>query len=212
MADFTLSPLFNDPDWKRLPEPEVVGGFKFAQASRRNEWIVKLKFQQEGNTFYGTGFYLNIPEVTSNVIVTSGHNLINENGALSENIEILKPKGEPAEEISEVFIPESYKQDPTTRNIKNDYGVITTKRNKGADEAKGFGFSLKLGHEELRGRPLEVSGYRIESHPGRPATSSGHCVRSWQGQIEYEVITEKGLSGSPVYLPLKGHEVAIGIQ
>ncbi|KAK6523360.1 hypothetical protein TWF281_001340 [Arthrobotrys megalospora] len=213
MADFTLSPLFYDPGWNRLPEPEGTEGLQFTQASRRNEWIVKLKFQREGNTFYGTGFYLNIPDTTSDVIVTAGHNLIGENGVYSENIEILGQNEESTKvEKSEVFIPESYKRDPTSKNSKNDYGAITTKRGGGANTSKGFGFSLKLGHKQLRGRPLEVSGYRIGSKPGQPDTSSGYCTRSWPSQIEYEVTTEKGLSGSPVYLACKGHEVAIAIH
>ncbi|KAF3928332.1 hypothetical protein AA313_de0209995 [Arthrobotrys entomopaga] len=212
----TLSPLFHDPDWNRLPESEAVGGFQFTQTSRRNEWIVKLKFQQEGNTFYGTGFYLNIPDTTSNVIVTAGHNLISGNKFEtfeSKNIEILQPNGNSTnEKITGVFIAESYRQDPSSKNAKNDYGAIITERSEGVTTAKGFGFSLKLGHEELRGRPLEVVGYRVGSIPGLPDTSSGHCVRSWPGQIEYEVTTEKGFSGSPVFLPCKGHEVAVAIQ
>src|SRR4051812_35121007 len=95
-----------------------------------------------GKTFYGTGFYLNIPDTTSNVIVTAGHNLINENRVLSEDIEILKLNGESINvETSEVFIPESYKQDPSSENAENDYGAIITKRGEGVDTAKGFGFS-----------------------------------------------------------------------
>ncbi|KAK6329888.1 hypothetical protein TWF718_003315 [Orbilia javanica] len=217
MTDFAINPLFYDPDWKRLPEPDVAGDFQLAEVSRRNEWIVKLKFQQDGNAHTGTGFYLNIPEAAFNVIVTAGHNLISGEKSESKGLKVLKPSKESAEkeeeeEISKIFISKSYKDNPTSDNAINDYGVILTKKAEGVNTAKGFGFSLKLGHEQLKGRPLEVSGYRVGSVAGKPIVSSGNCVRSRPGQIEYKVETEPGLSGSPVYLPFKGHEVAVAIH
>ncbi|KAK6354004.1 hypothetical protein TWF730_008424 [Orbilia blumenaviensis] len=213
MIDATLNPLFYDPDWKRLPEPEVAGDFHFAQTNRRNEWIVKLEFQQGGNTHTGTGFYLNIPGTAFNVIVTAGHNLINDKGSESKNLKILRPDNESTdEEICKIFISESYKRNPTPKNAKNDYGVILTNRGKGITTTKGFGFSLKLSHEQLKGRSLDVSGYRVGSVAGQPVVSSGNCVYTRRGQIEYKVDTEPGLSGSPVYLPFKGHEVAIAVH
>ncbi|KAK6499519.1 hypothetical protein TWF506_004149 [Arthrobotrys conoides] len=212
MIDFTLSPIFYDPDWSRQPETEAAGGLQFTQVNRRNDWIVKLQFQQAGKTFYGTGFYLNIPDTKFNVVVTAGHNLINEEKVLSENIEIQEPNGKSIKvETSDVFISESYQKNPNAKNAQNDYGAILTKR-EGVDSAKGFGFSLKFRHEELMGLPLGVTGYRIGSDPGEPDTSSGFCTRAWPDQVEYEVTTEKGFSGSPVYLPCKGHDVAIAIH
>ncbi|KAK6504691.1 hypothetical protein TWF481_006630 [Arthrobotrys musiformis] len=214
MIDSTLSPLFYDAGWNKRPDPGVAGGLKFAKVGRRNEWIVKLQFQQGGKTSTGTGFYLNVPDMKSNIILTAGHNLIDEKGNESKNLEILRPKGSSTKEeiIGKFYIPKSYRENPTAKNAINDYGAIITKRGEGVDTAKGFGFSLKTGGENLKGRPLEVSGYRGESDPGEPHTSSGHCLRSLPDQIEYEVMTEPGLSGSPVYLPYKGHDVAVAIH
>ncbi|KAK6501951.1 hypothetical protein TWF481_009769 [Arthrobotrys musiformis] len=191
--------------------PEIGGGFRFTQVNLRNEWIVKLVFEQEDYRRTGTGFYLNIPEIAFNVIVTAGHNLIDEKGSESKNLKILN-ENFAEEEISGIFISESYKKNPSSENVKNDYGVILTKKGDGINTSKGFGFSLKLGHEQLKGRSLEVSGYRARSAPGQPDMSSGNYIRSRPGQIEYEVMSEPGFGGSPVYLPFKGHEVAIAIH
>ncbi|KAF3272377.1 hypothetical protein TWF970_010099 [Orbilia oligospora] len=209
----TLSPLFYDPDWNRQPEPGPTGGLELIQIDRRNEWIVKLKFTQAGKPSTGTGFYLNVPDTKSHVIVTAGHNLINENKDLSQNIEILKPDGKSIEvKASDVFISKSYERNPTARNAENDYGVILTKRDEDISKNKGFGFSLMFRHEDLIGRVLEVSGYQADSEAGQPKMSSGLCARSWSDLVEYEIKTEQGLSGSPVYLPCRGHEAVIAIH
>ncbi|KAF3219290.1 hypothetical protein TWF106_007131 [Orbilia oligospora] len=214
----TLSPLFYDPGWSRQPEPGPTGGLELIQVDRRNEWVVKLKFTQAGKSSTGTGFYLNVPGAESHVIVTAGHNLINEKGDPSKNIEILQPDGKPSIQVKaeDVFISESFEESPTAKNAENDYGVILTKRDvdeAGASPDKGFGFSLKFRHEELMEKvTLEVCGYQADSEPGQPKTSSGPCTRSWEDLIEYDIMTQQGLSGSPVCLPYKGHEAVIAIH
>ncbi|KAL1981988.1 hypothetical protein VTN96DRAFT_1954 [Rasamsonia emersonii] len=78
--------------------------------------------------------------------------------------------------------------------------------------AFGFGFALKLGHDNLRGDDLDVSGYRVDSTPGQPETSAGRCIGCHADQLEYNVLTQQGLSGSPVFMPYKGHETAVAIH
>lgn len=101
---------------------------------------------------------------------------------------------------------------PLDTNTENDYGAILVPKNINNPSARGFGFALKLGHDDLCGNELSISGYRLETEPGRPVTSTGECIGCRENQLEYRVQTEKGLSGSPVITAYKGHDTAIAIQ
>lgn len=184
MPDFVLDPEFYDVAWDRLPEPEAHGGLQFSQVQNRNEWIVKLQFEQDGETHYGTGFYVNIPHQASrnrdvHVILTAGHNLVDSRGKMSQNLQILQPagRGPPISQGQglQLFVSESYRSNPSQANAANDYGAILVPRGSiaGSPRAFGFGFALKLGHDNLRGDDLDVSGYRVDSTPGQPETSAG---------------------------------------
>lgn len=171
------------------------------------------------NYLYGTGFYINIPDAEKHVILTAGHNLIDADGNKSQELVILQPsKGklsrdeiDPASKDLEFFISSSYRKKPSSTNAENDYGAILVhKRNEPSH--RGFGFALKLGHDDLGDDHLNISGYRGDTRPGKPVTSTGTCTRCWKNQLEYKIQTEKGLSGSVVFTAYKGHDTAIAIQ
>lgn len=111
------------------------------------------------------------------------------------------------------------------RNAGTDYGVILTP--KASVEANiGFGFALKLSQEDLRGVNLELSGYlpREEKKSDKSQkpeqkgelayldAKSGPCWVVQEDSLEYDMDTAQGLSGSPVYMPYKGHETVVAIQ
>ena len=112
----------------------------------------------------------------------------------------------------EIFVSVSYKKTPNHSNAENDYGAILIRKETDSSPPRGFGFALKLGHDNLRKNNMDLSGYRVGSTPGQPVTSTGRCIGCRENQLEYEIQTEKGLSGSPVFMPYKGHETAIAIQ
>ena len=161
----------------------------------------------------GTGFYINIPEAENYVILTAGHNLIDTNRELSQDLVV---GGPPEGGLSvrgkglKIFISTSYKVTPNHSNAENDYGAILIPKEDNSNP-RGFGFALKLGHDNLRGYGLDVSGYQPYPGPG-PVTSTGQCIGCWENQLEYNVPTQEGLSGSPVFIPYEGHETAVAIQ
>lgn len=118
----------------------------------------------------------------------------------------------PTEERNlEAFLSASYKKKPSHGNMENDFGAILVPKSSDL-KPRGFGFALKLGHDNLLDEDLDISGYRVSSEPGQPITSTGPCIGCQENQLEYDVLTEKGLSGSPVFMPYKGHETAVAIQ
>jgi V8-like Glu-specific endopeptidase len=129
---------------------------------------------------------------------------------LSQGLKILKTDGGFIDEAIHAIICEDFKRTPNPTNSINDYGVILTP--KDINLPKGFGFSLKLGQDDLKGKTVEVSGYRVASEPGLPKTSSGYCTLCRPDQLEYDATTEQGNSGSPVFIPYNGHEAAVAIQ
>jgi V8-like Glu-specific endopeptidase len=117
----------------------------------------------------------------------------------------------PATKDLKFFISSSYRKKPSSTNAENDYGAIVVR--KGSDRSpRGFGFALKLGHDDLYHENLNIGGYRLDTRPGKPVTSSGKCISCWDNQLEYEIQTEKGLSGSAVFTGYKGHDTVIAIQ
>lgn len=51
MSDFVLSPELYDTAWDRLPDPVAPGGLQFAELQNRKDWVVKLRFSQQGQFF-----------------------------------------------------------------------------------------------------------------------------------------------------------------
>lgn len=64
----------------------------------------------------------------------------------------------------------------------------------------------------LANEVLIVSGYRFNDNPGDPSISTGRGFVRSQDQLEYEITTQPGLSGSPVFLSHGGFETVVGIQ
>ncbi|RFU31367.1 hypothetical protein B7463_g4983, partial [Scytalidium lignicola] len=212
--EFVLRPEFYDVDWDKLPEPENIDGLQFTQIQQRNEWIVKLQFEQAGVTSCGTAFYVNIPEAKYHVILTAGHNLVDSTRKRSKNLRILSSVGEAKieQKLLKIFVSASYEKNPSQSNAENDYGAILISKERSGFGPRGFGFSLKLGHDNLHGQEMNVSGYRVASEPGQPHESTGVCIRCGENQLKYDVVTEKGFSGSPVFIGYKGYETAIAIH
>lgn len=176
---------------------------------------MKANVEEIGNQKNGTGFFVNIPDSTFYVILTAGHNLIDGERVQSQNLAVLVSESTEEAHIKvdprQIRISDTYHQSPTKSSAEFDYGAIMIpKVTKTA--ARGFGYSLKLGLDDLCGADLNVSGYRVTTEPGQPVTSTGRCLKSRKNQLEYEVVTEPGLSGSPVFTAYKGHEVAVAIQ
>lgn len=237
-----LDPDLFDPSWDALPNDGVeAGGLSFASTQIRHEWIVRLDFKQDsssspsyyfsegaeqtelrltdmltlahiapkGEQSHGTGFYINIPDIKAHVILTAAHNLVDKQGKRSRDLQfhdalqgvIIKPRD------LDIFISPLYLSNPRT---ETDFGAIRVPNSKAI--SRGFGFSLKLAEESLRGKSLHVCGFPADWTQPEPSTSSGNCKRWIRNLLEYQIATAKGLSGAPVFMPFKGHDTVVGIQ
>ena len=62
LPDFVLNPVFYDVGWDKQLEQKDRGGLEFSQVQSRNDWIVKVKFNQ-GGSFYVNSFPYKSPKI-----------------------------------------------------------------------------------------------------------------------------------------------------
>ena len=156
---------------------------------------------------------MNIPSSRFHIILTAGHNLIDGRGVFSQKLDILAPGL--AEKViqvdpNDVFVSEVYRFSRSKGDVGSDYGMVRLPKVAGDD--RGFGFCLKLGCDDLRDRDMIVNGYKVDTKAGEPVMSTGRCLYSAADHLEYDILTEKGLSGSPIFTAYQGHEAAVAIQ
>ena len=63
IPNFVLNPVFYDVGWDKQPEQKDRGGLEFSQVQSRNDWIVKVKFNQ-GGLFFVNSFPYKAPKKT----------------------------------------------------------------------------------------------------------------------------------------------------
>ncbi|THH20746.1 hypothetical protein EW146_g693 [Bondarzewia mesenterica] len=189
--------------------PDVVHppGLKFANLELVKEWTVKLEFHVEGVLTYGSGFFVNIPDTSYDVILTAAHNLISPTGKFSSNLTVLLADGS-LMPVTDFRVSEAYKAKQTPMV---DYGAILLPR-PSTGARGGYPFNMKLAYEDSFKGDIYVSGYRVETPPGHPTTSSGRCVGCYAEQLEYKAVTEQGISGSPVWIEYQGLQTVIAIH
>ena len=220
------------PSWAgEQPDRIKPGGLAFSTLPV--EWIVQMQFQRGAETGVGNGFFVNIPGVPKyHVILTAGHNLIGVDGTLSQNITIkaIDPADDYIVPDGDSYICKSYKAQ-RENNDPNDWGVVLYPRGKpnllpprfrdkntsqadkdAIEDAFGFRISLHLGHAETLQGQATVSGYRDQSKRGEPVSSSGAIMSVYPTQVEYKLATERGISGSCVWIPHRTFPTAIAIQ
>lgn len=167
--------------------------------------------------------------------MTAGHNLVGADKKRSENFDILTQDGKSIRVENERFrICESYENSPQPSNGASDWGAIILPANQSKrleDGGLGFGFSLLLAvdHKDsahlsqsepknsnlgelLEQNNMYVSGYRDSDPPGMPTLCTGRGKVRKYNQLEYDVATEAGISGSPVWAAYNNGAAVIAIQ
>ncbi|KAH0498024.1 hypothetical protein TgHK011_005303 [Trichoderma gracile] len=200
------------------PQPEILNALDRDNADLKNT-IVRLQFMFGGTTRHGTGFFVNLPSPTFDVILTAAHNLIDVNKVLASNLMVIYADGG-AELATDFQICPQYVEILGTRpksdeRAKFDYGVILLpKDEKIKAKRQGLGLSLEIDSNDTLRSPKEVRVY------GYGETGTGSYLRSSgplkdvpdRRQLEYKVQTEPGMSGSPVWIPYGGQRIAVGIH
>jgi len=187
---------------------------------------------------YGTGWFINVPGATQDIIVTAGHNLIrpakdaqSHPERTSEiNIRITNEEGQI---YTETVKPDRYRickkyelQPGPAADSADDYGVILLDRqivNGVPKPRKAFGYNMVLAAMDLStpepgavlvgqvgGYPANTQGAPTERPKFRfaAATFGKHAER----QLYYHAGTDQGMSGGPVWVNFLGHDIAVGIQ
>jgi V8-like Glu-specific endopeptidase len=177
----------------------------------------------KGSPKSGNGFFIHIPGTENDVVLTAGHNLIDETKKLYGQVSV--SFFDPASrqfvdrEVppTAIHICPTYKNNPTTDvkkpESRNDYGAILLAREAGHPPHPAFGFSAMLGDEEKIQGDVSVTGYQAGTS-GPPVTSSGECINPivTRNQLEYKVKTEAGISGSPVWIGYNGLVTSVAVQ
>ncbi|ETS05804.1 hypothetical protein M419DRAFT_72016 [Trichoderma reesei RUT C-30] len=196
-----------DPDRDSEPiDPENEGGTRSFKAQDLEEWIVRLRFTQDGERREGNGFYVNMPHPTHHVILTAGHNI---NDVKLDDLEICSESPtSPSFKASALYVSAAY---VANKQEVDDYGVILVKKDP-TRPYRGFGFALKRGHDDLTHNGLVVYGLTESANSYKLTASYGTCVDCMPDQLEYALSTGKGFSGSPVIMPYKDNETAVAIH
>ncbi|KAL7915087.1 hypothetical protein GGI35DRAFT_474782 [Trichoderma velutinum] len=215
-------------------QPDVNKGLDKATFDLKNS-IVRLQCDFGGGPTYGTGFFVNFPCNTYDVILTAAHNLINDQKVTVQSLKVFCAKAEKnAKNNGEGSNKDEIEPEPvagfkicpryieileTKPNSSDkgsyDYGIILLVKDV-TKESNRQGLGLNLGlssHLTLQGsKDANVSGYG-GSDPTSPLQhSSGRLKLGMKQCVEYKAPTEQGMSGSPVWIPYGGHPVVVGIH
>lgn len=188
----------------------------------------------EGPT-YGTGFFVNFPCSTYDVILTAAHNLINNQKVTVQDLKVFCAKSEkntkntgqgaekeeiqPEEVAGFKICPQYIEILETKPNAPDkgsyDYGIILLAKDKSKESNRqGLGLNLGLSSSfNLQGSKVaNVSGYGGNVSGSPLQHSSGSIKSSGKQCVEYKAPTEQGMSGAPVWIPYGGHPMVVGIQ
>ena len=200
-----------------------------------NDWVVKLAFEKVINDqiefLTGSGFFLNLPNINQHVILTAAHNLIS-NGIRTHNLKVIynNPfKIDPhnsdkiifADDTKPAIIEISINNTDQSDNVhicRNyymgtqwNYAVICIPRT--SEDPRGFSFSLKFGPNKLFNGNVLVSGFKgTMMKTLRPFTCSASNMAYQKQCFAYQVETEVGMSGSPVWVEYKGYPTVVAVQ
>jgi V8-like Glu-specific endopeptidase len=172
-----------------------------------------------GRIHYGTGFFVNFPSTNYDVILTAGHNLVNEEKVRAQNLIVIY-YGSRKEKVAEFKICPQYEEllgvnpKPPSHGYY-DYGVILLPKDEcQADKRLGLGLDLSLNiHPSLQGlKDAFVSGYG-DGVGNMPLQTCFSPLKGLENQIEYyQGTAEQGMSGSPVWVTYDGQMTVIGLQ
>lgn len=198
-------------------------------------WTCRLRIffgDEKGNYARGSGFLVSLtPASTKDLIMTAGHNLVDNEGNYAKSIEVWFAGGKYTGSIgsetvtvtkdkNEYFASRSYENNPTESNAINDYGYILLKKLPDGQSRGGFSYSAIMEEKLILEKEATVFGYPAQLHDGSIITSDwalnamGKITRiELDGrQLQYAISTEKGHSGGPVCVKNGDHYTAIGIH
>ncbi|KAJ6114935.1 hypothetical protein N7486_000713 [Penicillium sp. IBT 16267x] len=185
-------------------------GMKDANPENWRQWVVKLQFQKDNNTSWGTGFFINLDTTECSVIPTASHNLISDSGQPVKDLKILQEPGPSVSILPEqIRICDNYKLKPGPNNRASDYGAILLDYE---GSQGGFGLSISQGLRERITTEVYLTGHHSNTKTGYPRTRSGLVKRVMPGYFRYKVDAITGNSGGPVWIAYGGYETAIAIQ
>ncbi|KAI1458922.1 hypothetical protein F4805DRAFT_106784 [Annulohypoxylon moriforme] len=180
--------------------------------------IVMLRFKKSGSEKGGNGFFINIPGQDKSIILTAGHNLIDEKGDRTTNLKAWWQGVTKWTEISErdTRISKVYSNNPTGDSAIDDFGIIILNKNNDPPLPNtAFGFSLRLDEEGRLDSQCNISSYLTEATMGdTPIRSTGSFVNPImnENQLEYLVPTEAGVSGSAIWVGYNGSPIAVAVH
>lgn len=172
---------------------------------------LELKWGNGGTTF-GTGWFID-----SKTIVTAGHNILGEEGEGVTSITILlhRFKDEPSlvkipfSQVKRPFLPTEFEQNPESYS-DFDYAVICL--NEPVDIGETYFLIKNLDDAALDNREVVVSGYQGGTTQffakGKITLNSS----SYPNLLLYQIDTDDGQSGGPVWFNEGNEFVAIGIH
>ncbi|KAL7805530.1 hypothetical protein V8C44DRAFT_222594 [Trichoderma aethiopicum] len=198
------------------PQPEILNILDRSSFDLRNA-IVRLQFRFGETRRHGTGFFVNLPSPTYDVILTAAHNLIDGNKVPAAELMVIYGNNE-AEVPTKVEICPQYMDILGTRSQSDkracyDYGVILLAKYKIREKQRpGLGLSLELGSKDTLRKPKEVRVYGYGETAGNGLLESAGPLEEVESHLEYLATTEIGMSGSPVWIPYGGQPMAVGIH
>ncbi|KAF8340101.1 hypothetical protein F5887DRAFT_1191767 [Amanita rubescens] len=213
MEDDVSDREWEHPDWRREVDVVEDAGLDFADFDVIRNWVVKLAFFQGKNKNYGSGFFLNLPDVKDkHVILTAAHNLSTPDGTRMTDVVVIYNNPDVTTctvAPKDIYVGKNYK---VAGSPEEDYGVICIPKSSSSDQ-RGFGFSMKLAYAKYFEGNVYISGFQFDTPDGCPATSTDPkgcvCHPTW---VEYDATTQKGISGSVVWIEYSKTQMAVAIH
>ncbi|KAF8460889.1 hypothetical protein BDZ91DRAFT_851308 [Kalaharituber pfeilii] len=227
-----------------LADAGIAGYLGLADTSRsttKTNWLYQvivrldLYFESEKGPAIGTGFFLNIPGTTQDVIVTAGHNFIRapkpgQTQAQRVQKIVLWLQDAGGKWSTQVVMPtqcrvaQPYEQSPTQQNAIYDYGIILLDRTDSHIPRDSLGYNIALASMDLNSSSLgqgvglnaQVGGYpgssNFISKDPILETGNGRFTHVDKRQLHYTAATDQGMSGGPVWVDFGGEAVVVGIH
>lgn len=206
-------PEWYHPDHRvkdRAPQPisELQGPARWTP----NQSAVKLVFLKGGNESVGSGFIVRLPPDAvpgELVILTAAHNLATPSHDRTTDLRVYFATGaEKKVDVSQTYFCPDYGPNCSPAS---DYGFIRVPRPDDPSSVDwGFGFSLQFAYyPPAYVRLLHIAGY---TPTGALQDMIGPPLGFRETDVEYDMDTEQGISGSAVWLVYERAPVVVAIQ
>ena len=171
--------------------------------------LVLMQFPGGQDPYFGTATM-----IASRIAITAGHNLVDEDGKLPDNIQFLPARNGKILPFGETKVVAYYVSQEYRETLENeDYGILILDRDS-IEQTGSFSLSAPS-PQDLLGMVVNITGY-----PGDKVTKDNYSMytmskkheRLDKGNIYYKIDTWGGQSGSGIWTKKGSDHMVVGVH